>query len=63
MANVRAQFTLRLPLEVHIKLQKIAQEQTRSLTNMIEYLARKEIQEYEKENGEIKLTDIDYSLE
>ena len=36
---------------------KIAESQNRSMTNMIETLVKEKIKEYEKENGEIELTD------
>lgn len=63
MAVLRAQFTLRLNLVDHAKIRKIAEEQNRSITNMIETLVKQEIKRYEKENGEIELTDEDLSIE
>ena len=48
MAIIKTSFTLRL-----------AQSQNRSINNMIETLVKDAIKEYEKENGEIKLTDED----
>lgn len=63
MAALRAQFTLRLNLADHAKIRKIAEEQNRSITNMIETLVKQEIKRYESENGEIKLTDEDLSVE
>ena len=59
MAVIKTQFTLRLSLESHAKLKRIAWEEGRSMTNMIEYLVRKEIARYERENGSIELTDED----
>lgn len=56
MAVIKAQFTLRLDLVVHAKIKKISALESRSLTNMIEYLIKKEISAYEAENGEIILT-------
>jgi len=41
----------------HAKIKKIAESQNRSMTNMIETLVKEKIKEYEKENGEIELTD------
>lgn len=60
MAILKTQFTLRLDLDVHAKIKKIAEKESRSLTNMIEYLIKKEIDRYEKENGalEVRETDI-----
>ena len=63
MAALRAQFSLRLNLVDHAKIRKIAEEQNRSITNMIETLVKQEIKRYEKENGEIELTDEDLSIE
>ena len=57
MAVIKTQFTLRLSLESHAKLKKIAMEEERSMTNMIEYLVK--IARYERENGPIELTEED----
>ena len=59
MAIIKTSFTLRLNLIVHAKIKKIAESQNRSMTNMIETLVKEKIKEYEKENGEIELTDED----
>ena len=61
MAIIKSQFTLRLNLSDHAKIKKIAEEENRSITNMIETLVKKEIKRYEDENGEIELTDEDLS--
>ena len=61
MAVIKSQFTLRLNLTDHAKIKKIAEEENRSITNMIETLVKKEIKRYEEENGEIQLTDEDLS--
>lgn len=53
----KTSFTLRLNLIDHAKIKKIAESQNRSMTNMIETLVKEKIKEYEKENGEIELTD------
>lgn len=63
MAVIKTQFTLRLDPETHVKIKKIAMEESRSLTNMIEYLIKKEIKRYEAENGQIEVTDEDISIE
>lgn len=59
MAIIKTSFTLRLNLIDHAKIKKIAESQNRSMTNMIETLVKEKIKEYEKENGEMKLTDED----
>ncbi|MBR5087823.1 MAG: hypothetical protein IK093_00185 [Ruminiclostridium sp.] len=61
MAVIKSQFTLRLNLTDHAKIKRIAEEENRSITNMIETLVKKEIRRYEEENGEIQLTDEDLS--
>jgi len=57
MAVIRTQFTLRLDPINHVKIKKIASKESRTMTNMIEYLIKKEITRYEMENGEIPVTD------
>ena len=63
MSVIKSQFTLRLDLIDHAKIKKIAKEENRSMTNMIETLIKQEIKRYEKNNGEIILNDYDLSLE
>ena len=63
MAVVKPQFTLRLDMKVHAKVKKIAEKESRSMTNMIEYIIKKEIAAYEAQNGEIILTDEDLYIE
>ena len=63
MAVIKSQFTLRLDLKVHTKIKKIAELESRSMTNMIEYLIKREISAFELKNGEIFLSDEDLSLE
>ncbi len=63
MPVLKSPFTLRLLVSDHAKIKKIAEMENRSLTNMIETLVKQKIKEYEKENGEIILTDEDLSLE
>lgn len=63
MPVIKSQFTLRLDLEVHAKIKKIAGEETRSMTNMIEHLVRQKIKSYEAAHGPIELTDADLALE
>lgn len=59
MAIIKTSFTLRLNLIDHAKIKKIAETENRSMANMIETLVKEKIKQYEKENGEIKLTDED----
>lgn len=63
MAIIKTQFTLRLDPVTHCKIQKIAQQKNRSLTNMIDYLIKKEIKRYENKYGEITVTEEDIYLE
>lgn len=63
MAVIKTRFTLRLNLEDHAKIKKIAEKENRSMTNMIETIIKKEIEKYEKENGEIILTEEDLYIE
>jgi hypothetical protein len=63
MAIIKTQFTLRLDLIDHAKIKKISEEENRSMTNMIEMLIKKEIKRYENENGEIKITDEDITIQ
>lgn len=41
--------------EVIEKFKIVAKKNSRSMSQMIEYLVKREIEEYEKENGEIKI--------
>lgn len=63
MAVVKPQFTLRLNLETHCKVKKIADLERRSMTNMIECFLQAAISDYEKQHGEIRLTPEDFTLE
>ena len=63
MAVLKTQFTLRLNLTDHAKIKKIAEEENRSITNMIETLVKNEIKRYEAQNGEINVTDEELSIE
>ena len=53
MPVIKIQSNLRLDPVTHCKIQKIAQEEHRSLANMIDHLVKKEIKRYETEYGEI----------
>lgn len=62
MAVLKTQFTLRLDVGIHAKLAKIAESQSRSITSMIAFLVKQEIDRYEKEHGEIPISDQDLSI-
>lgn len=57
MAVLKIPFTVRMNPVDYAKLKKIAEEDNRSVTNMIDTLVKREIKRYEEENGEIKVTD------
>lgn len=59
MAVIKSQFTLRLNLKDHAKIKKIASDENRSMTNMIELLIKREILRYEQEHGEIPVSEED----
>ena len=59
MAMIKSQFTLRLYLEDHAKIKKIAEAENRSMSNMIETLIKEKIKEFEAENGEIAVSEED----
>lgn len=63
MSVIKTQFTLRLDPVIHAKIKKIAADQSRSMTNMIEYLIKKEISRYEDENGTIDINENDIYIE
>lgn len=54
MATNKRVFTLRLSDEVFDKIGVLATSEHRSLTNYIEYILIKHLEEVEKEQGEIK---------
>jgi metal-responsive CopG/Arc/MetJ family transcriptional regulator len=45
---------LRLPKEIIIKIDKISAKEVRSRTGQIEFILRKFIDDYEKQNGSIE---------
>ena len=59
----KTQFTLRLNVMAHAKLKKMAEEQSRSLNNMIEHLIKQGIASYEQKQGEITITEEDLYIE
>jgi len=59
----KTQFSLRLNVRTHAKIKKMADAESRSLNNMLEYIIKKEIAAHEEKHGEITLTDEDLWLE
>lgn len=57
MAVIKIQMSMRLEHIILDKIRKIAEEDNRSAANMIEYLIKQEIKNYELENAEIELTE------
>lgn len=55
MPTNKQPFTFHLDKEVLQKIKVIAKEETRSASNLLEYLCKKCIREFEQENGEIDL--------
>ena len=58
MATNKRVFTLRLSDEVFDKIGILATSEHRSLTNYIEYILIKHLEDIEKERGEIKTDQI-----
>ena len=63
MSVIKPPFSLRLNEVDFIKIKKIAAIENRSMNNMIETIIKQKIQQYEKKNGEIKITEEDLGLE
>lgn len=59
MATNKRVFTLRLDDTVFDKIGVLATNEHRSMTNYIEYVLLKHIEEIENEHGEIKAIDLD----
>lgn len=57
MPTNKAPFTFNLEQEYLIKMKIIAKEETRSLSNLLEHLCKRKIEQYEKEHGEIPLNE------
>lgn len=55
----KIQSTIRFDAVDFAKIKKISKYENRSMANMIETLVKKEIARFEKENGEIDLSDED----
>lgn len=63
MAVVKAHLTLRLDLETNAKIKTIAKNEHRSTSNMIDFIIKTQIQQYEAEHGIIQLSDDSLYLE
>jgi len=57
MATNKRVFTLRLQDEVFEKMEYIAKQEHRSLTNLIEYVLLQYIEDYQDKNGDIETTE------
>lgn len=55
MATNKRVFTLRLQDDVFDKIEYLAEEEHRSMTNFIEYVLLQYLNKYQEENGEILL--------
>jgi len=55
MATSKKVFTLRLQDEVFEKIEYLAQQDHRSVTNLIEYVLLKYIDQYQDKNGDIEI--------
>lgn len=62
MAVIKIPTMLRLSVETHCEIQRIARVENRSLSNMVDFLIKNEIKRYEHQHGEIILNDEDLSL-
>lgn len=57
MATDKRVFTLRLHDDVFDKIESLASQQHRSMTNYIEFVLLKHLADYEKEHGSIKTSE------
>mgnify|MGYP003587757858 CR=1 FL=1 len=57
MATDKRQFTLRMQEENFLKIKHISEFQKRSIAMQIEYLVEECIRNFEKDNGEISISD------
>lgn len=55
MASNKPQIKAYIEPEIYLKFKKVAEKKNRSISNLIEYLAIKEVEQYEAEHGEIKI--------
>lgn len=57
MAVIKISYSLRIEPFVYAKLKKIAKKESRSISNLINYIIMKEIDIYEREMGKIELSE------
>ncbi|MCL2546033.1 MAG: hypothetical protein FWE06_02405 [Oscillospiraceae bacterium] len=62
MYNHRIQTGIRFEEDMHIKITKIAKRNRRSLNAQLEFLAEKCIDEFEREHGEILISEDERGL-
>lgn len=55
-------FQLRLPVEAHAKLRVIAKRELRSKNAEIEYIISRYIEQYEREQGELTMEEMEAFL-
>ena len=58
MAIERKQFLVRLKTNTYEKLKVVAQKNSRSVSNQIEFLVERYIEGYEKQNGQLSLFNV-----
>lgn len=59
MASKRTPFTFHIEEEYLEKMRLIAKGETRSLSNLLEYLCKLHVEKYEQDHGKIKLDNKD----
>ena len=62
MPTNKAPFTFHLDDEHLEKMKYIAKRETRSLSNLLEHICKLHIEQYEKNNGEIDISNIIYKI-
>lgn len=58
MAVSKIQTGLRISEETYAKLKTLSVKENRSLNNLVEYIIQKYLDDFEKSNGSIPLSDI-----
>ena len=58
MAVSKIQTGLRINEETYAKLKTLSAKENRSINNLVEYIAQKYLDDFEKNNGSIPLADI-----
>ncbi len=60
MSTNKTPFTFNIKDEYLEKIRYIANLETRSLSNLLEHLCKIYIEKFEQNNGEIKMSDLEY---